>query len=229
MKGAQLPLAVQLRDTASFESFFAGANDEAVAALRTMSAPVLLYGAPRSGRTHLLQAACRVHGGAYLPLTELATLGPSLLDGYAETPALFIDDVDAVSDDEAWCTALIRVIDHLRSHGHPYALSAAAAPDRLHIARTDLRTRLTQCTVIGLRPLDDDQRRALLQLRAQLRGLRLPDDVARWLLTTRARDTGSLIEAIEILDRETLTRKRRLTLALAQAVLSDASARTSPD
>ncbi len=229
MKGAQLPLAVHLRDTASFESFFAGDNEDAVVALRALSAPVLLFGAAHSGRTHLLQAACREHGGAYLPLTELSSLGPSLLDGYAESSALFIDDIDTVSSDTAWCTALIRVIDRLRSSGHRYVLSATAAPDRMNIARADLRTRLAQCAVFGLRPLNDEQRHALLQLRAHLRGLQLPDEVSRWLLTTRSRDTGSLIEAIEILDRETLTRKRRLTLPLAQAALADANAQTSPD
>ena len=47
MKGLQLPLGVQLSDTASFESYFAGPNAEAVAAVRRAaepSAPPLLVG-----------------------------------------------------------------------------------------------------------------------------------------------------------------------------------------
>lgn len=228
MKGAQLPLAVQLRVTSSFDTYFSGPNVEAVAALRGLDTPVLIFGAPNSGRTHLLQAACRHHGGAYVPLNELRDYGPDVLAGYGGDP-LFLDDLDAVGKDADWCVTLARLIDTLRTQGMPFALSAPAAPDRLVLARPDLRTRLSQCTVFGLQPLDDADRRALLLLRAKARGLELPDDVSRWLLNHHARDTASLIDAIDTLDRAALTRKRRLTLPLAQAALADASAHTAPD
>lgn len=228
MKGAQLPLAVQLRDTASFDSYFRGPNAEAVAALRELREPVLIYGSVGSGRTHLLQAACRVHGGAYLPLAALAAIGPEVLDGYAAAAAVFIDDVDAVGTRRDWCWALLRLLDRLRSDGRRYALAAAAGPERLDLAVPDLRTRLAQCAVIGLRPLDDAQRAELLRLRAHQRGLELPEEVARWLLRTLPRDTGSLLDALDALDRGALTAKRRLTLPLAQSLLGCAGARKAP-
>ncbi|MGH8482690.1 MAG: DnaA regulatory inactivator Hda, partial [Nevskiaceae bacterium] len=64
MKGLQLPLGVQLPDTASFETYCAGPNAETVAALRAVLAPdappvLLLYGPPGSGKSHLLQALTR--------------------------------------------------------------------------------------------------------------------------------------------------------------------------
>jgi DnaA-homolog protein len=228
VKGAQLPLAVQLRDTASFDSYHAGPNAEALSSLRELSQPLLLYGPGGCGRTHLLQAACRAHGGAYLPLATLRAHGPALLNGYERAPALFIDDLDAVTDDKAWCVALLRLIDGLRADGRAHALAATAAPDRIDCALPDLRTRLHQCLVCGLRPLDDAQRAELLRLRAQRRGLAMPDEVARWLLNTRARDTASLLDALDALDRAALSAKRRLTLPLAQAVLGRADARTAP-
>ena len=65
----QLPLNLRLKDSSSFENFLPAGNREAVARLRTAVAalahgralePVLfLCGAPGTGRTHLLQAACR--------------------------------------------------------------------------------------------------------------------------------------------------------------------------
>jgi DnaA-homolog protein len=228
MKGAQLPLAVQLRDTASFDSYHAGPNAEALAALRELSQPLLLYGPGGCGRSHLLQAACRAHGGAYLPLAALLAQGPALLAGYERAPALFIDDVDAVTADQAWCVALLRLIDDLRADGRRHAIAAAAAPERIDCALPDLRTRLRQCLVFGLRTLDDAQRAELLRLRAQGRGLALPDEVIRWLLHTRARDTASLLDALDALDRAALSAKRRLSLPLAQAVLGRADARTTP-
>lgn len=228
MKGAQLPLAVQLRDTASFASYFPGNNGEVVAALRELQQPLLLCGAAGSGRTHLLQAACREFGGAYLPLTELLSHGPEMLDGYSEVGAVWIDDVDSVCSHADWCIALLRLLDQLRRDGRRVALTANNTPEHLQVARPDLRTRLSQCVVLGLKVLDDEQRAALLRLRASQRGLSIPDEVVRWLLNTQVRDTGSLLAALDALDHAALTAKRRLTLPLAQAVLGSAGERTAP-
>ncbi len=220
MKGAQLPLAVQLRDTASFASYFPGSNAEAVAALRELNQAVLLCGPAGSGRTHLLQSACREFGGAYLPLGDLIAHGPEILEGYSGVSAAWIDDVDSVCAQADWCVALLRLLDQLRGDGRRVALTANTTPEHLRVARPDLRTRLSQCLVLGLKPLDDEQRAALLRLRATQRGLVIPDEVVRWLLNTQARDTGSLLEILDTLDRASLTAKRRLTLPLAQAALA---------
>lgn len=219
MKGQQLPLSVQLRDTASFDSFHAGPNALAVAALRELRDAVLIFGAPGSGRTHLLQAVARARGGAYLPLRELRTLGADALDGLDAVPTLCLDDLDAVSEDREWSLALLRLLDTRRSRGLPLALSASATPDRLAAALPDLRTRLLLCSVFGLKPLDDDDRAALLRERARARGLELPPEVSRWLLTQLPRDTGSLVDAIDALDRASLSAKRRLTLPFVQTIL----------
>ena len=219
MKGHQLALAVQLRDTASFDSYWAGANAETVAALRQLQHPTLLYGPPQSGRTHLLQAACRAHGGAYLPLRDIAQYGPEALDGFAATAVLALDDIDSVIGERDWALALLRLIDERRARGQRFLLSAAAPPEHLDVAMPDLRTRLAACVVVGLAPLDDAERAALLKDRAQARGLLMPDEVARWLLNTQARSSGALIDALDALDRASLSEKRRLTLPFVQSVL----------
>lgn len=219
MKGRQLALAVQLRDTASFDSYWPGRNAEAVAALRELRHPTLLYGPPRSGRTHLVQAACRHHGGAYLPLRDLAGDGPQALQGFDSHALLALDDLDAVGGDRDWALALLRLIDQRRSAGQGLLLSAAAPPEQLPLALPDLRTRLSACVVLGLQPLDDRERAALLGDRARARGLSLPDEVTRWILNTQARTPGALVDALEQLDRASLREKRRLTLPFVQSVL----------
>src|SRR5690606_39796032 len=62
----QLPLGVKLRDEATFDSFFGGPNAGVLDVLQRLSDPlqppeercVYIWGAPDSGRSHLLQAAC---------------------------------------------------------------------------------------------------------------------------------------------------------------------------
>src|SRR3546814_9237376 len=91
-------------------------------------------------------------------------------------PLLVLDDIDAVADQRDWALALLRLIDRRRADGYSFLLSASAPPEHLPVALPDLRTRLAACVVLGLLPLDDDERAALLKSRAHARGLTLPDE-----------------------------------------------------
>lgn len=220
MIGRQLPLPVQLRDGVGFESFHAGPNAEALAAVRDSGTNVFLFGPPASGKTHLLQSLARERGAAYLPLRDLRALGPDAIQGHEAAATLCADDVDAVTGDRDWCIALLRLHDALRARGGRTVYAAKARPERMELVLPDLRTRLSACAAFGLHALGDEDLRALLQQRARARGLELPEDAARWLLATQARDAGSLLGALDRLDRASLSAKRRLTLPFVQSVLA---------
>lgn len=226
MKGQQLALSVQLRESASFESFFCGSNAAAVAALRAPQGTLLLFGANGSGRTHLLQAATRAQRGQYVPLIEFAAHGAESLEGLEHPALLCLDDVDAVSAQRDWALALLRLLDARHTQGKTTVLSSVTPPDRMALALPDLQTRLMRSAILGLKPLDDAERTQLLRERAQARGLELPPESSRWLLTHCARDTGSLLAALETLDRASLSAQRRLTLPFVQHALARESART---
>lgn len=220
MKGQQLPLSVQLRESASFDTFYAGPNALAVNALRELGSAVLIYGAAASGRTHLLQAVARERRCPYLPLQDLREMGPDALEGLDQHAVLCLDDLDAVSDERDWSMALLRLLDARRTANKPTVLSANAAPDRANIALPDLRTRLMICAVFGLKPLDDTDRETLLRERSRARGLEMPTEVSAWLMKQLPRDAGSLLSALDALDRAALSAKRRLTIPFVQTVLA---------
>lgn len=233
MKGLQLPLGVQLPDTASFESYCPGPNAEVVAAVRRAASPdapplLLVYGPPGTGKSHLLQALTRASARefacAYLPLRELIAegAGPAeTLEGLERAELACLDDVDAALAHADWSLALLRLLDALRARGGRAALSAQAAPERLPLELPDLRTRLAAAAVYGLRSLSDSDRAALLHDRARTRGLELPADAARLLLERLPRDAGSLVSALDRLDRALLSAQRRLTPAFVQQWLKD--------
>jgi len=231
VKGLQLPLGVQLSDAASFESYHAGPNREIVEALRALAAdggpPLLfLFGPPASGKTHLLQAltraAARARSCAYLPLAQFGGDAADALEGFDRADLVCVDDVDALPSDGA--LALLRLLDQVRAHGGRCVCAAAAPPERLGIALPDLRTRLSAAAIYGLKPLGDADREQLLLDRARARGLDLPTDAARALLARLPRDAGSLVAAIERLDRDLLSAQRRLTLSFVQQWLKDNAA-----
>jgi len=224
----QLPLPVVPRDTADLDLFHAGPNAEVLDAVRHLAsgAPprrVLLHGPVGSGRTHLLQGAARKahqagRRSAYLSLADDIE-SPELLDGLDAFDLVCIDDLDARVQEHSWALAVLRLIDALRAHDGAVLLSATLPPEHLPVAMPDLRTRLSSCAIYALKPLADDDRRALLQRRAKARGLELADDVADFLVRRLPRDGASLLRALDLLDHASLTAQRKLTLPFVQSLL----------
>ncbi|RYG69713.1 DnaA regulatory inactivator Hda, partial [bacterium] len=104
----QLPLGVRLSDRARFDSFLVGPNAAAIAAVRSLVAPgasgmLVLSGPVGSGRSHLLQAAAAsLNDSTYLPLAELASLGPDVLEGASRAACVAIDDLQSVAGRLPW-------------------------------------------------------------------------------------------------------------------------------
>ena len=59
----------------------------------------------------------------------------------------------------------------------------------------------------------------MLQLRAQHRGLELPDETAAYLIRRSRRDMASLYGLLDKLDLEALRAQRRLTIPFVRDVL----------
>jgi DnaA-homolog protein len=218
----QLALGIRLRAEALFASFWPGENAEVVAALKApTAAPLWLWGAQGTGKTHLLQAVCAAAGelAAYFPLDRSLALPPEALAGYERTPVLCLDDVDAVAGDLAWERALFRLFNEAADLGSRLIFAAAAAPRQSQWLLEDWRSRAAACIVYQLRELDDGGRIAALQLRAAQRGLQLPLDTAEYLLKRMPRDLHSLFEVLDQLDEASLVAQRRLTIPFIRDAL----------
>lgn len=224
MEPAQLPLRIGLRDSATLANFLHGPNAAAVAALESGYEPfVYLWGAPGTGKSHLLQGLCHrfaAEGGApvYLPLGE-EQLAPEICDGLEMTPLVCLDDIQAVAGNPEWETALFHLYNRIRDVGGRLLVAATAAPGQLGISLPDLQSRLGWGPVFHLQPLSDDEKVDALTLRARARGIELGADVARYLLRRYRRDTHGLFDLLEQLDRASLAAQRRLTIPFVRELL----------
>jgi DnaA family protein len=228
---AQLPLAWRWPRRQRFEHFHAGANAAAVAAVRALandaSAPwVYMHGGAGSGRTHLLMAACQAAHAAgrvvqYLPLSTLADRATALR-GVPGNELLALDDIGAIAGDRDTEHALFDLYNRARAEGSALLFAADAAPSQLQLTLPDLRSRLGACTQFALKPLDDAERRGVLQAQATARGIQLDDSVLDWLFSRYARDLGALLELLDRLDRASLAAQRRITVPFLRDFLRQA-------
>ncbi|QLF92165.1 DnaA regulatory inactivator Hda [Pseudomonas sp. ABC1] len=232
MKPVQLPLGIRLRDDATFANFYPGANAAALGYVERLCSPdagwsdelIYLWGGSGVGRSHLLQAAClrieeRGEQAVYLPLRDVVQLGPELLDGLEQYELVCLDDLDALVADAAWEEALFHLFNRLRDAGCRLLLSASVSPRELPVELPDLKSRLSLALVFQLRQLSDEDKLRALQLRASRRGLDLPDDVGRFILTRGDRSMSALFELLDRLDQASLQAQRRLTIPFLKETL----------
>jgi DnaA-homolog protein len=218
----QLALGVRLRADALFESFWPGLNGEVVAALQMQnSSPLWLWGAPGSGKTHLLQAVCAAAGeaAAYFPLDRSLALPPEALAGFERTRVLCIDDVDAVAGNLAWERSLFHLFNEAAELRTRLIFAAALPPRQADWSLEDWRSRAGSCVVYQLRELDDEGRVEALRLRAAQRGLQLPYETSEYLLKRMPRDLRSLFDILDHLDEASLVAQRRLTIPFIRDAL----------
>ena len=221
----QMALPLKLADHAVFDSFVAAGNEVPVAAMRDLASggagSAFIWGAPATGKSHLLQAVCACVGdrSVYVPLRELGPAGPTVVDGLDRREVVCIDDVDAVAGDDDWEIGLFNLYNNLQARAGTMLVASTAAPRETGIRLADLESRLMQLPAYRLESLRDAGRVEALKLRAELRGLELPDDTARYLLNHSRRDMASLYAVLDRLDDEALRAKRRLTVPFVSAVL----------
>lgn len=225
----QLPLALELKDSAAFESYFPGPNDEVMQHLQRLpetsgSVGVYLWGPPDTGKSHLLQAACRAAGernlaAVYLPMRSADQFPCEALDGLENVGLVCIDDVHVIAGREEWERAIVHLLDRIQGVAGKLIVTGNTAPADLGFDLPQLCSRLTGGLVFQLRRLGEEEILRALQLRADRRGFNLPLETSRYLVRHYGRDLSALFEVLDSLDRASLAAKRKLTIPFARSVL----------
>jgi DnaA family protein len=185
---------------------------------------VYLSGASGSGRTHLLLGQCAAaHKAgmqcAYLPLAERGAFNTGMLEGLEALDLVALDDVHEIARDAAWEQALFGLFNRCRDHATRMLFSADRGPAVLPLHLPDLSSRLAWGLSLVVQPLDDEGRLELLHSLAARRALKMPEDVARYLLDRSPRHTHDLVAIVEQLDHASLAEQRRLTVPFVRASL----------
>ena len=226
----QIALDIGLASGPTLSNFFAGPNEAVLRHLQLWlgdrapqtprsPVPTYLWGVGSSGKTHLLRAVQRA-------LSEQGA-GVGWLDAGVHTPAAFDEQWAAVLLDDvqlytaAQQQAAFNWFVNAQTHQRWVLAAGDVAPGELRL-REDLRTRLGWGHLFSLQLLGEPDRRAVLRQAADERGVFLSDEVMDFMLTRFARDLGSLMELLDLMDGYSLQTKRAITIPLIKAMMDEA-------
>jgi len=219
---SQLILELAPPPAASLANFVPGRNRAAVEALAALAAGraaervIYLWGGPGTGKSHLIAAVWHETLAARRR-AHLVEYIADLDEAVDESGLIAVDDVDTLPG-----PAQVKAFDlfnRVRAAGGAFAAAGTSAPARLRV-RADLRTRLRSGLQFELHPLTDEEKAAALAAHAEERGMKLPADVATYLLRRLARDLGTQFAVLDAIDRYSLALKRPVTLPLVREALA---------
>ena len=196
----QLLLDLTQAPAPTFENFVHGGNSELFHALdaaargETTEPVIYLWGESGAGKSHLARAFAAAT--ANRPNVRV------------------IDDVERLDADAQ--AALFN--DFIDRRFELLVVTATAAPRDVNLRR-DLATRLATGVTYRVLPLTDGEKRAALAAHARTRGFGLSDEVSAYLLNHARRDMGSLMAALDAIDRYSLETGRPVTVPLLKAAI----------
>lgn len=173
-----------------------------------------LEGPPGSGKSHLAAIWADATGAWTVAALDIAEQDvPHLVSA----PALVIEDLGPEGADEA---ALFHLVNLLRERGVPLLVTGASGIEECGIRTPDLTSRLRLAAVARLGPPGDELIRSVLVKLFTDRQLTVDHGTVEYVAMRIERSLARAREVVAELDRESLSRGRRVTRQVASAVLA---------
>jgi chromosomal replication initiation ATPase DnaA len=214
----QIALDLPLRPAHGHEDFLVSpSNERAYRQLEVFpdgpERRVLLVGPPGSGKSHLASIFAERLGAG---VTSATSLREASLPGLVSGGALVVEDVDQVGGHE---TELFHLLNMAREEGTILLLTARTTPDHWGIKLPDLLSRLRQLPILSIEEPDAALLRAVIVKHFVDRQLAIDTSVVDYLARHIDRSLEAARDVVARLDHESLAQGRRVTRALAAAIV----------
>ena len=211
------------------ESFLERENEDLIKLIKQIASKesthvLYLWGESGTGKSHLLQAACKQaaeseHHVAYIPLKQIDELSAEMLHDLGELDLVCIDDVECVIGQIEWQQGLTWLYNELKDNKHSLIISGNKSPTNSELELDDLKSRLSSDQVIQIKSPNDDLKIEILKQKARERSFELSDEVVEFLIRRVDRNLTSLIEVLDKIDHASLAAKRKITIPFVKDLI----------
>ena len=180
-----------------------------------------LWGPPGCGKSHLVNVWRARSGARLLAAGDLSGAPQSLVE---EAVGHVVLDIDDAPMDEGGERALFHLYNLLRQAGGTLMIAGRRPPARWAIGLADLRSRLIALPAVEVMAPDDDLIGGLLIKLFADRQLAVEPPVIDYLASRMERSFDAAQHLVDAIDRDALSRRRRITVPLIAGVLRGSNA-----
>jgi len=201
----ELVIGLKLRPDFTFDNFaVSSTNQMAHAAAQAVAQtpgqaynPLFLYGGVGVGKTHLMQAVAHTVIRRDPKTKIIYCTGEEFTNDivnairrkntedfkkfYRSARLLMVDDIQFIAGKEAAQEEFFHTFNALWRTGGQIVLTSDKSPEEIHKLEARLRSRFEGGLIIDIQEPDFELRTAILQIKAQQKGINLPMDVAQLL------------------------------------------------
>ena len=231
-----------LRPDFNFETFAVSSTNQmahaaAVAVSQSLSKaynPLFLYGGVGVGKTHLMQAIAHVILQKNPKTKIVYCMGEEFTneivnairekttkefkEKYRSAKLLMVDDIQFIAGKTTVQEEFFHTFNAVWRAGGQIVLTSDRHPEEISKLEDRLRSRFEGGLIIDIQPPDFELRAAILLIKAQQKGLKLPMDIAQ-LIASNITSTRKLEGFLIRLMTELQTKKENLTPELVKAIL----------
>jgi len=235
--------AAQLNPRFTFDTFVVGAcNQFAHAAARSVATnpsrsynPLFIYGGVGMGKTHLMHAIGRAlmsnSAGMRIIYTSSERFTnevvsgirlermPQLRQRYRSADVLLIDDIQLLGNKERTQEEFFHTFNELHDNQKQIVISSDSPPKDIPGLLERLRSRFEWGLMADIQPPDLETKMAILDKKAELEGIHLPEEVRTFIATKTKSNVRELEGALVKLMAYSSLTGAQINLIMAQQVL----------
>jgi len=233
----------QINQKFRFDNFVVGScNQFAHAAARAVANapsrsynPLFIYGGVGVGKTHLMHAIGRELLDKYSGMRIVYTSSerfmnemiscfrsdrmPAFHRHYRSADVLLVDDIQILAGKERTQEEFFHTFNELFDHQKQIVISSDSAPKSTPNLTERLRSRFEWGLMVDIQPPDLETKMAILDKKAEMEGIALPEDVRNYIATKTKSNVRELEGALVKLIAYSEVTGSSITLPMAQQVL----------
>ncbi len=233
----------QLNPKFRFDNYVVGSSNQfANAAARAVANspsrsynPLFIYGGVGMGKTHLMHAIGRDLLDRYPTMRIVYTSSerfmnemvncirsdrmPAFHRHYRSADVLLVDDIQVLAGKERTQEEFFHTFNELYDHQKQIVISSDSAPKNTPGLVERLRSRFEWGLMVDIQPPDLETKMAILDKKAEMEGVSLPEDVRNYIATKTKSNVRELEGAMVKLVAYSSVTGSAINLAMAQQVL----------
>ncbi|MBQ4521374.1 MAG: chromosomal replication initiator protein DnaA [Lachnospiraceae bacterium] len=142
-------------------------------------------------------------------------------DKYRQIDVILIDDIQFLIGKERTQEEFFHIFNYLRDNGKQIVISSDKPPKDIETLEERLRTRFEWGVTVDIQPPDYETRMAILQKKAELDGLVIPNEVMQYIATNIKSSIREIEGALNKICVYANLERAPITLELAQISLKD--------